>query len=119
MFLEIGILTEGVGDLDRLPAVSGVEDVHRSGPAEYVAVVSPHKQFRAVDVPSMNPVERVKIPAGLVWIFRRVGRIIATLTIFHDDLPVGLEIVGAQEQLLTGGKQNVSVLQNASEGDVL
>src|SRR4051794_9726942 len=55
-FLEIGILTEGIGDLDRLPAVSGVKDVHRSGSANYVAVVSPHEQFRPVDAPSMNAV---------------------------------------------------------------
>ena len=119
LLLEMGIPPEGIGDLDRLPAVGRVVDVHRHRPAEHVAVVPPHEHLRAIDVPGVDAVERMEIPAGLIRILRRVREVIAALAILDDDLPVRLEIVGAQEQLLARGEEDVPVLQEAAEGDVL
>ncbi len=119
LLLKMRIPAEGIGDLDRLPAVGRVVDIHRHRPAEHVAVVSPHEHFRAIDVPSVNAVERMEIPTGLIRILRRVRKVIAALAILDNDLPVCLEIVGAQEQLLARGEEDVPVFQQATEGNVL
>ena len=86
LLLEMGIPPEGIGDLDRLPAVGRVVDIHRHRPAEHVAVVPPHEHFRAIDVPGVDAVERMEIPAGLVRILRRVRQVIAPVAILDDDL---------------------------------
>ena len=99
LLLEMGIPPEGIGNLDRLPAVRRVVDIHRHRPAQHVTVVSPHEHFRAINVPGVDAVERMEIPAGLIPLLRRVREVIAALAILDNDLPVRLEIVGAQEQL--------------------
>ena len=67
----------------------------------------------------MNAVERMEVPAGLIGILRRVRQVIATIAILDDDLPMSLEVVGAQEKFLARGKEDVSVLQQATERDVV
>ena len=87
--------------------------------AEDVAVVPPHQHFRSVDVPGVNPVEGMEIPAGLIWVPRRVWLVIAPIAIFDRDLLVRLELVGAQVKFRSRGEEDVPVLQDATEGDVI
>src|SRR5206468_9247885 len=69
LFLKMGILTERVSDFDRLAAVSRIIDVYGYRTAEDVAIVAPDQHFSASDVPGMDPIERMEVPAGLVRIF--------------------------------------------------
>src|SRR5262249_7278038 len=85
----------------------------------HIAVVTPHEHLRAVDIPGMDAVERMEIPARLIRILRLVGTVIPAFAVPDDDLAVGLEMVGAQEQPLARGEEDVPVLQEATEGDVL
>ena len=109
--MKVWIAAKGMGDLDGLPTVRGVIDIHRHRPTEHVAVIAPHEHFLAVDVPSVNAIERMEVPAGLLGILGRVGPVVAAIAMLDDNLAMRLEVVGAQEELLPGGEENVSVLQ--------
>ena len=86
LLLKVRIPAERIGELDRLPAVGGVVDVHRHRPAEHVAVIAPHEHFLAVDVPGVDAVERMEIPAGLIGVLGGVRQVIAPVAILDDDL---------------------------------
>jgi len=55
----------------------------------------------------------------VLGVLRRVRQIVAALCILHGDRPVGLEVVGAQIQIGTGGEEDVSVLEDVAERDLL
>ena len=68
----------------------------------------------------MDAIERVEIPTGVIRIPRCVRRVITSPDdLLYRDLPIGLEVVGAEEQFRAGGEKDVSVLQNATERNVL
>ena len=50
----------------------------------------------------------MKIPAGLIGVLRRVRKIVATVGLLNNDLLVRLEVVGAEEQFLAGGEEDVA-----------
>src|SRR5262245_41851067 len=60
----------------------------------------------------------MKIPARLIRVLGRVRPIIPAIAVFYNDLAMRSEIVGAQEELLAGREQNVSIFQQATECDV-
>jgi hypothetical protein len=114
----VGILPEGVGDLDGLSAVDGVVDVDRRGAAPDIAVVAPDEHFFAVDIPGMNAVEGVEVPA---WVFRVLGcvrKVVLAFSILYGDRLVGLQVVRTAEQFGARGEQNVAILEDDTEGDL-
>ena len=114
-----GIVSEGIRDLHGLTMVGGVIDVHGNGAAENVAVVAPHQHFFPVHVPGVNTIKRMKIPARSIWVARRVRQVIVAVAVLHDDLFVRLEIIGAQIEFRSRGEEDVTVIQNATERDVV
>ena len=109
--LELGIPTKRIGELDGFTAVGGVKNVHRHGTAEDVAVVSPHEHFFPRNIPGMHSVERVKIPTGLLGVFRCVRAVVGSVGSLDDNLAMTREIVCAEEKSLTGRKENVPIFQ--------
>ena len=68
LLLKLGVLAKGVCDLDRLPTVRRLVDIHRDRSTQYVAVISPYEHFRTVDVPRMHTIQRMVIPTGFIGI---------------------------------------------------
>ena len=113
----VGILPKGVGDLDGLPAVDGVIDIDRNCAAPDIAVIAPYEHFLAVDVPGVNAVEGVEVPAWILRVLGSVRDVVLAMGVLHGDGLVGLQVVGAEKQFGARGKQNIAILEDATEGD--
>ena len=114
----IGILPEGISDLDRLPAVGRIVDRGRRRTADDAAVVSPHQHLGAADVPRADAGERGEVPAGPIGMLRRVWQVIAAVRLLDRDFATALQIVRAQVKPVAGGEQDVAVLHQVAERDV-
>ncbi len=117
--LEFGVLAEGVGELHGLAVVGGVVDVYGDGAADDVAVVAPDEHFLAADFEAVLAIEGVEVPAGLIGFYGGVGKVVAAVGLFDDDLAMGLEVVGGEEEVLPGGEEDAAVFEDDAEGDVL
>ena len=87
--------------------------------AEHVAIVAPHEHFAPIDLPSMDAVEWMEVPSRLIRVLGSVRDVIRAVLFFHHDLAMALQLVGAQKELVAGGKNDVAVLQQATERDIL
>jgi hypothetical protein len=114
----VGILTERVGDLDRLALIGRVVDVDGGRAADHVAVVAPNQHLGSVDVPGVDARQAVEVPAGMSRILRHMGQVIRAVDVLDRDLAVRPQVVGAEVQFRQGAEQHIAVLQDATEDDV-
>ena len=119
LFLPARVLSEGVSELHGFALVGGVIDIHWHGTAKNVAVVAPHQHLFSIDVPSVNAIERMEIPSGLLRVAWRVRQVIASIRILDLDFSIGLEPIRAEKKFVQCGEEDVSVFQNAAEGNVV
>ena len=59
----------------------------------------------------MHTVERMEIPAWLIGLLGCVREIVGAVVSFDNDLPMRLKIVGAQEQFLSRGEEDIPVFK--------
>ena len=113
----VGILPEGVSDLDGLSAVDGVVDIDRNCAATDIAVIAPHEDLFAVDVPGVDAVERVEVPAWVLRVLGSVRDVVLAFGVFYGDGLVGLQVVGTEEQSVARGEQDIAIFEDATEGN--
>ena len=84
---EIRILSEGIGELHRLPVVDRVIDVDRHRASLHVAVVAPHQHLHAVDDPRVDAAQWMEVPARVLRVLGSVRDIVAAVAALDRHRP--------------------------------